>query len=98
MIQWLTWWRFSPGGAFSQWHFLLVALLLVAGPVAHRKAYGYLFFDYLNTLNPSSPIIENVPHDPMAHLVAHLPVAHLVAHFQLIEKVNFNRDLHYYEQ
>ena len=57
-----------------------MALLLVAGPVAHGKDYGYLLFDYLNMLNPSSSIIENVPHDPVAHLVAHLPVAHLVAH------------------
>ena len=54
-----------------------MALLLVAGPVAHGKAYGYLFFDHLNMLNPSSPMIENVPHDSVAHLVAHLPVAHL---------------------
>ena len=52
MIQWLTWWRFSPGGTFTWWHFFLVALLLVAGPVAHGKAYGYLFFDFLIILNP----------------------------------------------
>ena len=54
MIQW----RFSPGGTFTWWHFFLVALLLVAGPVAHGKAYGYLFFDYLNMLNSSFLIIE----------------------------------------
>ena len=77
MIQWHIWWRFSPGGTFTWWHFFLVALLPVASPLAHGKAYGYLFFDHLNMLNPSSPMIENVPHDSVAHLVAHLPVAHL---------------------
>ena len=69
----------DPVALFSWWHFFLVALLLVAGPVAHGKAYGYLFFDYLNMLYSSFPM-KNVPHDPVAHLVAHFPVAHLVAH------------------
>ena len=76
MIQWLTWWRFSPGGTFIWWHFFLVALLLVAFPVAHGKAYSYVFFYYSNMLNPSSPIMKNVPHDPVAHLVALFPWWH----------------------
>ena len=83
MIQWLTWWRFSPGGTFIWWHFFLEALLLVAFPVAHGKAYSYVFFYYSNMINPSSPIMENVPHDPVAHLVALFPWWHfyLVALF-----------------
>ena len=59
----------SPGGTFPWWHFSLVALLLSAGLVAHGKAPLFVF-DYLNMLNLSFLIKENVPHDPVARLVA----------------------------
>ena len=55
---------------FLSGNFFLVALLRVTCPMAYGKAYGNLFFDYLNMLNLSSLIMENVPHDPVAHLVA----------------------------
>ena len=47
-----------------------MALLPVACPAAHGKAHEFLFFGYLNMLNLSSLVMENVPHDPVAHLVA----------------------------